>query len=204
MTTNAPENALSTLQAALPFAPAELLRVRVLPAEFARMLGVNRSTVSRWISRGTITPAADGRVDPQRAMRQLLRHGNPGQLRARLVRQAFGDLADLRAEAARATDLERQLHALGISSTEERAAADADYGQLLFWLQEFERRVVAIPQDTRGILDERAWKSFVAEVLRRAMGVDEWVAEIDRQIGAGQGSVDSAPVMRAGGGGNDD
>lgn len=40
-------------------------------AEFARDMGVNRATVTRWIQRERITPLPNGRIDPQRARAQL-------------------------------------------------------------------------------------------------------------------------------------
>lgn len=40
-------------------------------AEFARHMGVNRSTVTRWIERGRISPAANGRIDPVAAKADL-------------------------------------------------------------------------------------------------------------------------------------
>lgn len=40
-------------------------------AEFARMMGVHRSTVSKWVGRGRIEPGAGGKIDPQAARAQL-------------------------------------------------------------------------------------------------------------------------------------
>ena len=96
-------------QSRLPFADTDLLAVRLLPAEFARVVGVSRQTVSQWIRQGKMTLGADGRLDPNRAMRQLLRTADPGRVRARLIKQAFADMADLRADALRAALLEQQL-----------------------------------------------------------------------------------------------
>lgn len=42
---------------------------RVTQAEFARLAGVNRSTVTRWLKAGRIQAAADGRIDPEAAAR---------------------------------------------------------------------------------------------------------------------------------------
>lgn len=39
----------------------------MIPADFARFMGVNRSTVSRWIKKGRIVVRPDGRIDPQAA-----------------------------------------------------------------------------------------------------------------------------------------
>ena len=43
---------------------------RVTQAEFARIAGVNRSTVTRWIRNGRITAGKDGRIDVDRALRE--------------------------------------------------------------------------------------------------------------------------------------
>ena len=78
-----PENIISAGPGAgsslLPFAESDMLAVRLLPAEFARTVGVSRQTVSQWIKQGKVTLGADGRLDPTRAFRQLLRPLPPGQ-----------------------------------------------------------------------------------------------------------------------------
>jgi hypothetical protein len=125
MTTDLPKTAGQPL---LPFAETELLHVRILPSEFARSLGVNKSTVSRWLKAGTISAGADGRIDPQRATRQLLRNGDPGRFRARIIRQAFGDLAELRGQADRAAGLERELAAAREDAEFHEAAAIEQIG----------------------------------------------------------------------------
>ncbi len=80
----------------------ELLRVRILPAQFARALGVSKQSVSRWIRDGWVTLAADGRLDPVVAIAQLLRRCDPGRLRARWLRQAITDVQTLREAAGQA------------------------------------------------------------------------------------------------------
>ena len=101
-----PETAVSSL---LPFDEKDLLAIRLLPAEFARAAGVSKQTVSRWIQQDKITLGADGRLDPNVAMRQVLKNSTPGRVRARLVKQAYSDMAGLREEASRAAILEEQL-----------------------------------------------------------------------------------------------
>lgn len=80
----------------------DLLRVRILPAQFARALGVSKQSVSRWVRDGWVTLAADGRLDPTIAIGQLLRRCDPGRLRARWLRQAVSDVQDLRDNLAKA------------------------------------------------------------------------------------------------------
>lgn len=92
----------------LPFDPSELTQgVRVTQADFARMAGVSRQTVSQWVKLGKIRSVyPDGRLDPARAAREVIKNTEPGKLRARLFKVAAEDAAALR---TRAVDLQRQL-----------------------------------------------------------------------------------------------
>ena len=95
----APSSAQTQDCSTLPAVPemAALLRVRVLPAQFARMLGVSKQTVSRWIQaqKVTISPM-DGRLDPHLAIQQVLRNTDPGRMRVRLLQLAIGDVNEMR------------------------------------------------------------------------------------------------------------
>lgn len=156
-------------QAFLPFAETELLAVRLRPAEFARCIGTTKQSVSRWIADGKVTLGADGRLNPTAAMRQLLRTGDPGRIRARLVRQAFADLGDLRAQAARADEAERKAAALAEQIEVERFASDQDYETLERWLDEFKRRITETAPEIRADPDADAWRLYVGETLTRVM-----------------------------------
>lgn len=70
--------------------------IRVRPAELARMLGVSRQAVSEWVRLGKVKIGSDGRMDPREAVRDVLRHSDPGRLRARLLRSLTDDADDLR------------------------------------------------------------------------------------------------------------
>ena len=153
----------------LPFAEAELLAVRLRPAEFARCIGVTKQSVSRWIADGKVTLGADGRINPTAAMRQLLRTGDPGRIRARLVRQAFADMGDLRAQAARADELGLKVAGLAEQIEVERFSADQDYETLERWLDEFKRRMAETPPEIRANLDADAWRLYVGETLTAVM-----------------------------------
>jgi len=205
MTTAPPETAhhepSGTPQPFLPFAGDELLRVRVRQADFARMLGVDKATVCRWVQKGVITLGADGRVDPQRAMQQLLRSGDPGRIRARIVRQAFADMGDLRAQAAMAAQLEELVAELRAVQARE----DGDYERVDGWLNDFEERVAEIPQNARAELDAVAWRAYVRDLILAVMAPpEETLAELDRQIEAdlralaadeeGEGAHETAPA----------
>lgn len=91
----------------LPFLAnsAELLRVRVTPAQLSRVLGVSKQSVSRWIAAGKVTISPlDGKADLQEATRQVLRNTNPGKLRSRVLRRAVDDVQELRESAALADE----------------------------------------------------------------------------------------------------
>lgn len=50
---------------------------RVTQAEFARLIGVNKSTVNRWVKNGRIEVDAHGRIDPEAAQRMRLATESP-------------------------------------------------------------------------------------------------------------------------------
>ncbi len=152
----------------LPFDEADLLAVRLLPAEFARAIGTTRQSVSRWIKDGKITLGADGRLNPTKAMRQLLRTGDPGRIRARLVKQAFADMADIRAQAARAADLELQLAAAAERLGMAEFAADLDYSRMDHWLTAFAEKISETAAAVRCAAADD-WRAYVRETLERVM-----------------------------------
>ncbi len=99
-----------------------LLAIRVRPAEFARLLGVSKQTVSIWIRDGKVTiNALDGLLDVHRAIQDVLRNTSPGRLRSRVLRQAVTDALELRENLARAEDRAVTAEA---ALREERAALE--------------------------------------------------------------------------------
>lgn len=80
----------------LPFDPAELVAMRVRPAQFARMCEVSKQAVSDWIKRGVITLGPDGLLDPVTASRQVFERTDPARLRARVFRDLARDVPELR------------------------------------------------------------------------------------------------------------
>ena len=96
-------------QSLLPFDPSDLMNIRVLPAEFSRMIGTTKQTVSRWVREGKLTLGVDGRLNPSAAMRQLARTCDPGRFRVRLIKQAVSDMQETMTQAARANKLEQEL-----------------------------------------------------------------------------------------------
>lgn len=71
-----------------PLLPPADLRLRVLPAHLARMLGVSKTAVGKAIATGRITLEPDGRLDPRRATAEWIRNTEPRHLRARVLRGA--------------------------------------------------------------------------------------------------------------------
>ena len=72
------------------------------------MLGTSKQSISRAIHDGKIVLGADGKVNPEQATAQYLRHSDPSRLRARLLAPLVRDLqaAQVR-EAALRSELER-------------------------------------------------------------------------------------------------
>lgn len=76
--------------------PAADTNIRVRPAQFARMVGVSKQTVSCWIRDGKVTLGPDGRLNPAKACDEVLRHSDPSRLRAKVLRPLVDDVATLR------------------------------------------------------------------------------------------------------------
>ena len=90
----------------LPFDPADLVRMRVLPSELARAFDVSKQTVSQWEKKGWISRGPDGRIDPFVAARSLLLKADPARMRARIFREAMQTQQQFR---RRISELEDQL-----------------------------------------------------------------------------------------------
>ena len=152
-------------QSRLPFDEKDLLSIRLLPAEFSRAVGVSKQTVSRWIKDNKVTIGADGRMNPTIAMRQLLRNGDPGRMRARLVRQAINDTADMRAQAARSVDLEQQL-----ADARVRLQYLESYSQELGLASELAADVLTDSiEEIRAASGREELRSVFADLLDRAL-----------------------------------
>lgn len=97
----------------LPFDPADLVAMRVLPAQFARMVGVSKQAVSEWIRNGKVTLGPDGKLDPAKASREVIENSDPARLRARTLKQATLTHAQLR---ARIRELQESCEAIEIAT----------------------------------------------------------------------------------------
>lgn len=94
---------------------ADYGRVRMRPAEFARLMGCSKQAVSRWIQDGKIVLGADGRLQPNIAVTQLLRNSNLNQLRTKLLRPVIKHIDNL---DQKIKSLEQQL---------DKASSDAEF-----------------------------------------------------------------------------
>lgn len=142
----------------------ELLSIRVRPAEFARMLGVSKQTVSTWIKDGKVTiNALDGLLDVRRAIQDVLRNTSPGRLRSRVLRQAVTDAFDLRDNLARAED-----RAEAAEAARQKAMADLDYFKK--WADDGDRCVdilkelIAQQADRLRAAPNEAWPDILGDL----------------------------------------
>lgn len=157
----------------LPFAEGELLAVRLLPAEFSRVLGVSKQSVSRWIKSGKVTVGCDGRINPNEGMRQLLRNGDPGRIRARLIRSAVSDLSELRAQVSQLEILEKEMEQLRQALAVERkrlAMADADYDILEAVHSDFKNEIANISLSVRQSYTDDSWRMIIKAVEDQIWG----------------------------------
>ncbi|MBL8450263.1 MAG: hypothetical protein JNM32_10110 [Dechloromonas sp.] len=74
-----------SLPLAFESSAAELAGIRVLPAQFAKLMGVSKQAVTEWKKAGRVTIGIDGRIDPRQAVAQLLRSGDPRRLRSKIL-----------------------------------------------------------------------------------------------------------------------
>lgn len=131
----------------LPFDVADMLAVRLLPSQFARVVGVSKQSVSKWIRAGKVTLGPDGRLDPVCAIQEVLRNTAPTKLRARIFRQAMQGAED---QSIRIRALERTIKELELALKDAPAPYLADLKRLNRAL------VVAGDQERAAVAAERA------------------------------------------------
>lgn len=85
---------------------AMMAGIRVRPADLARLLGVSKQAVSKWVADGRIVLGLDGRVDPRLAINRLLSTGDPSRLRAKFLAPI---IVEVTASRKRIADLEKRL-----------------------------------------------------------------------------------------------
>lgn len=121
-TQTAPMQAAIAVTSPLPFDPRDLMKLRVLPAQFARMMGVSKQSVSKWIKHGKVTLGPDGKLDPAAATRDLIGKTEPTRMRARVIRAATQEYDELRQRIA---DLEAELTRVASVTAEAEGKAEA-------------------------------------------------------------------------------
>jgi DNA-binding transcriptional regulator YdaS (Cro superfamily) len=158
--TAVPEKTTASLQF-LADAP-ELLKVRIHPAEFARLLGVSKQTVSQWIKKGHITiNPLDGRLDVTTAVQQVLRNTDPGRLRARVLRQAVEDVQSLRLAAAQSDERVAEVQAQLETAAEEIRLSNAYAADVNCLLDNVFKLLRQREADFRASTDPDAWADLV-------------------------------------------
>jgi hypothetical protein len=127
-------------QPALPFSEEELASngPRLRPAELARLLGVSRQSVHAWIGAGKVRLGADGRIDPRKAVADVLKASDPARLRARVLAPFAEEIAALRGRVA------HLVHELA-QCEEDREFHEGAAGELAQQVNRIERLVRTLP-----------------------------------------------------------
>jgi hypothetical protein len=127
------------------FGPGELDRfgIRIRPAEFARLMQCSKQAVSQWVKEGKITLGADGRLDPTKAVSQLLRNSDPDRLRAKTLAPLMRDIGRYE---QRILHLENELQ-------EARAEIAENDGDISAALRAYDRIVERLPQELALLVD---------------------------------------------------
>lgn len=113
----------------LPFDSTDIdcCGIRLRPAQFSRMLGCTKQAVSNWIRDGKLTLGADGRLDPRKAVAQLLRTSNPARIRAMVLKPLMHDIGTYQ---QRIVELEDSL-TVALDDAEYHSAAAAEFLALI-------------------------------------------------------------------------
>lgn len=152
----------------------------VTQAEFARLAGVNRSTVNRWLKNGRIEADAAGRIDPEAAARLRLATESP-EPHHQARKAQFEDAREAAGEPTPDEDSLEGLGALGVAL--KRATLD---------LQRRKAELAALEVDQQaGRLVDRSDIDFVlgdlgATLRSLAEGIPDRLAG---EIAAHQGNV---------------
>ncbi|MBA3033514.1 MAG: hypothetical protein KKF85_15420 [Gammaproteobacteria bacterium] len=146
----------------LPFDPQQVTRLglRLLPAEFSRLMGTSKQSVSRWIKRGVISLGSDGRLDPREAVRQYMRHADPAKMRSAVMAPMLNEVGALQRSVA---ELETQLAA-------ERANAEFESeanGELIAQVDALVRHLVDDWAELRALPASAA-----------TAAIDQWHADL--------------------------
>ncbi len=191
-TKNQPEN--NRASTSIPAAPAQgslipepEMGLRVTQAEFARIMGVSRQSVSKWVAAGKVRPDLDGRFCPKRAARTVLASTDPKKIRARILKDAAEDAASLRAEVDQlretVDDSEANIRRLReVIARLERDQAEADRQMeitpemlAIRWDDFAEMRHDERARAIAGVLDDALLSASLqveSEATARALGIE--------------------------------
>jgi len=177
----------------LPLDPRELMRIRVRPAEFARICGCTRQSVSRWIKEGILTLQIDGKLDLQASLKAMLNTRDPARVRAGFLKQLFSEQEALVTAAAKVPELEAELQQAQqevhrLADLARRFAAEADAGDLALEVAEQQF------WDFAALVEEN-------EVYFRATdGTEGWFALLNKLIEAAHPGPDARAAVQEGAG----
>lgn len=191
------ETAIGVRPSTLPFDPADLVAMRVRPAQFARMVGVSKQAVSVWIREGKVTLGPDGLLDPAVASRQVIERSDPTRLRARVFRQATASVGELRSKVAA---LEAKLQA--VEQATEWRCSDETARRLARFLDALREGFASLVQAHEAgaldaALDRLEWEAFYGFPPGDFPDGDEGPEEPRIAEGEGVGLAIDAPALMA-------
>jgi DNA-binding XRE family transcriptional regulator len=135
---------------------------RITQAEFARLAGVNRSTVHRWIANGRIEADAQGLIDPESAAR--MREATESPLPHHQARKAQFDEARAGDGMGQATSAQQS----ATTSTELISKEDANHRAKIAIMKEREWAAVQREIDARKAAGDLVDVSKVRDAWRSA------------------------------------
>jgi predicted transcriptional regulator len=94
----------------LPFDAADVMDLRVRPADLARMLDVSKQAVSQWIKKGTVSTYPDGTLNPKTAIKEYLTNTEGSRLRANFMKTVSSEVDDIKTTNAGLAARLRETH----------------------------------------------------------------------------------------------
>lgn len=149
----------SKMLASLPLEQTGL-GFRVTRADLAKLLGCSRAYVTELVDKGIIPIEKNGRIDPDRAVRELLRRQpNGGRLRFLIgirheIDEARARADQAQAAAAKASRILAQLRGHVVTMTRK--------------LMEAERRIDVLVEEIELMLDDETQNEEIMDALDRA------------------------------------
>lgn len=140
-------------------------------ADFARLMNVNRSTVTRWIEAGRIKLAADGNIDPESATAMLPKTASPMPHHMARVEQIAEQKALLLPEADATPSANRATGSDIAESIDRSEQAALRLKLARVAREEAEAEIAAMKRDEQAkLLVQRADAEFVMLDFARTLG----------------------------------